>query len=693
MLLTTAVITSGALIATVTVYKQNKRKQETPWTVYAEKHGIFKKEKGRFKRWKNTFFNLVSGESHDTPKIQDSSLETYQREISEEEEEINSYIAASLGLLGLTTLGSVSYPFFTLLSVPGLIYLSIPIFKDSYEDLFKERRIGTNLIDSLALIVLLGGRYFWICSLIYTIYGFSEKLLLRVKDNSKQKLTNIFGELPSLVWLQQGEIEVQVPLCELQADDIVIVHAGEIIPVDGTIADGVGSIDQRMLTGEAQPVELGIGDTVFASSLVLAGKVYIRVEKRGHETIVAKIGQILDNTTSYTSELQLKGEVLAEKCVTPTLALGLVTWPILGIQAVTKVLMLACFGQEMKILAPLSILNYLNLASSQHILIKDGRALEALQDVDTVVFDKTGTLTIEQPHVAAIYSCGDLSENDLLRYAAAAEYKQTHPIALAIREYAKERQLTLPSIQDTSIEIGYGLRVWLNNQLIRVGSKRFMAIEGLAMPAQLQELQGYAHEQGYSLVYVAIDNHIEGAIELHATIRKEAKEIIQALRKRKLDLYIISGDHEKPTERLAQELGIDHYFAETLPENKAELIEQLQQQGKSVCFVGDGINDAIALKKANVSVSLRGASTVATDTAQIILMDQSLNQLNYLFDLAKDLDANMKINFMITIVPSSILVGSIYLTKLNLVPLLLLAEVGALAGVANAMWPRLRSEG
>ena len=352
--------------------------------------------------------------------------------------------------------------------------------------------------------------------------------------------------------------------------------------------------------------------------------------------------------------------------------------------------MLSCFGQEMKILAPLSILNYLNLASSQHILIKDGRALEALQDVDTVVFDKTGTLTIEQPHVAAIHPCGDLSENELLIFAAAAEYKQTHPIARAIREYAKERQLTLPSIQDTSIEIGYGLRVWLNDQLIRVGSARFMAMEGLTMPAKLEELKAYAHEHGYSVVYVAIDNHIEGAIELHATIRKEAKEVIQALRKRELDLYIISGDHEKPTKRLARELGIEHYFAETLPENKAELISQLQQQGKSVCFIGDGINDAIALKKANVSISLRGASTVATDTAQIILMDQSLNQLNYLFDLAKDLNRNMKINLITTIVPSGLLVGAIYLTKLHLVPLLLLAETGVLAGVANAMWPRLK---
>jgi len=264
------------------------------------------------------------------------------------------------------------------------------------------------------------------------------------------------------------------------------------------------------------------------------------------------------------------------------------------------------------------------MASEQSILIKDGRALELLSQVDTVVFDKTGTLTQEQPHVGKIYTLQDYQENDLLKYAAAAEYKQKHPVAKAIIQAAHERELNLPEIDEAKYEIGYGIKVTISNQLIRVGSVRFMEMEEIAIPKKIRKILSSCHEFGYSLVMVAIDNQLAGAIELHATIRPEAKSIIKGLRQRNMSLYIISGDNEKPTQRLAEELGIDNYFADTLPENKATLIQQLIDAGKVVCFVGDGINDSIALKKAHVSISLKGASTVATDTAQIVLMDASL---------------------------------------------------------------------
>ena len=276
---------------------------------------------------------------------------------------------------------------------------------------------------------------------------------------------------------------------------------------------------------------------------------------------------------------------------------------------------------------PISVLNFLQMTSQEGILIKDGRALELLSEVDTIVFDKTGTLTEEQPHVGAIYTCHSINENELLTYAAAAEYKQTHPIARAIQQEALNRELRLPEIEKTTYEIGYGLKVRLNEKVVLVGSKRFMEMSEITIPSEINAIQQQCNEHGYSLVYVALDGQLAGAIELHATIRPEAKHIISELRQRGFEIYIISGDHEKPTKKLAQEVGIEHYFAETLHENKATLIEALQKEGKAVCFVGDGINDSIALKKANVSVSLRGASTIATDTAQIVLMNENLTQL------------------------------------------------------------------
>ena len=264
------------------------------------------------------------------------------------------------------------------------------------------------------------------------------------------------------------------------------------------------------------------------------------------------------------------------------------------------------------------------------------------------------------PVVSQIFSCpasnslGKFSQDELLAYAAAAEFRQTHPIALAILQAADMRQLDVPQIDHTHYEVGYGVKVNLNDQVIRVGSDRFMEMCDITIPAEIKTQQARCHKEGYSLVYVAIDEQLGGAIELRPTIRPETKEVIRALGESGKTLYIISGDHEAPTRRLAQELGIDHYFANTLPENKADLVRQLQEEGRAVCFIGDGINDAIALKQANVSISLSGATTIATDTAQIVLMDGELTQLPHIFELAKEFNDNLNSSFIVSIVPETI---------------------------------------
>ena len=666
MLLEITVITGSLVISAKNIYQKRKKK-----------YGLKKPLVG-FLTLKNDL----------TQRLLSSSLSTTFNGKDKQTQQVIVYTLASLVLLGLTILGSIGYPWLMWLNVPGLICLGIPILKNGYQKVVQERRIGTAVLNVLSISVLLGAGYYWICALIYSFYGLSEYLLLKVKRQSKKRLADIFSELPRVAWVQRGEVEIHMPLKDVQIQDIVVVYAGEIIPVDGSVIKGMASVDQHMLTGEAQPIEVEIGDNVFASSLLLAGKIYIRVEQNAEKTVVANIRKVLEKTTNYTSGMQLKGEIIAEKSALPTLAISLITWPIFGVQTAVGVLLLSYFGQEMKILAPLSILNYISTASSQQILIKDGRALEVLQEVDTIVFDKTGTLTIEQPHVTEIYTTDQITKDELLRYAAAAEYKQTHPIAKAILTYAEQCQLKLPTIQETHIAVGYGLRVSLDDQSIRVGSERFMQMEGMTIPTTFEQLSVYADEQGYSLIYIAIGNHVQGIIELQATIRPEAQQIIQTLQKRNLALYIMSGDREKPTEQLAKKLGIPDYFAETLPENKANLIEKLQKQGKKVCFIGDGINDAIALKKAHVSISLQGASSVATDTAQIILMDKSLRRLDDLLDITKDLKTNMNINLVSTIAPSVLLLGCLYFTSISLVPLLVLGEVGVAIGFVNAMWPK-----
>ena len=218
-----------------------------------------------------------------------------------------------------------------------------------------------------------------------------------------------------------------------------------------------------------------------------------------------------------------------------------------------------------------------------------------------------------------------------------------------------------------------------------------MAAENLPMPVDLQEKQTLCNHEGYTLVVVAVDNRIVGGIELLPTIRPEAKAVIAQLKRRQNieHMYIISGDNEIPTRKLARELGIDNYFAETLPENKAGLIEQLQQEGHFICYVGDGINDSIALKKSQVSISLRGASTIATDTAQIVLMDQGLTRLDPLFDLATGFNRNIDRTFTLTLIPAVIGLSGAFLLGFGLAPTVFLNVAGLLLGIGNSTMPLL----
>ncbi len=233
--------------------------------------------------------------------------------------------------------------------------------------------------------------------------------------------------------------------------------------------------------------------------------------------------------------------------------------------------------------------------------------------------------------------------------------------------------------------------VVLDRWTVRVGSQRFMAEEGLALPPAAQSTKDAAQQHGHSLTLVAVDKLVIGAIELQPTIRPEAKAIVRGLRQRGIEsTYIISGDDEAPTRRLAQQLGIDHYFAETLPEAKADIIEQLQQAGKMVCYVGDGINDAIALKKAAVSISLQGASTVAVDTAQVILVDESLSKLCELFDLAADFKRNMEQTFGLVLAPHALSLFGILFLHFGLLPVIILCQFGLALGVGNALLPRFQ---
>ncbi|MEY4768658.1 MAG: hypothetical protein RL637_1297 [Pseudomonadota bacterium] len=627
-----------------------------------------------------------------TAEQSDSQLPSEEEVINPEVEKaaLARDLKIASGTLGLTAFGALVYPPISIFSGLGIAYISIPYYKRAYESI-KQKKIDVYVVDSIAIPAMFLSGYYFASALSCWAYCVGQRLVFNTKDHSKKQLISVFSDLPNSVWVLKDEIEIEQSIDSLVSGDIVVVNAGETIAVDGHIIKGIASVDQHALTGESQPAEKTVGDQVLASTVVLSGKIHIQVELSGQATVAAQISELLNNTAERKTGLQTRGERMADMAALPTLGLSLLAVPLVGVSGSLAILG-SFIGADIRIFAPICTLNYLKIASQKGVLIKDGRALEKLSQIDTVVFDKTGTLTQEQPHIGQIYLFADYTEEQILHYAATAEYKQTHPIAKAILQEAYQRGLNLHQIDNASYEMGYGIKVHIGTTIICVGSVRYMDLENINISESVEVIVENTRQQGHSLVMIAKDGQLIGAIELQATLRPEVKTLTAHLRERQLTLYIISGDNEKPTQQLAQEIGIDHYFAEVLPEDKANLIEKLQAEGKTVCFIGDGINDSIALKKADVSISLNGASAIAKDTAQILLMSGNLNNLEQLFNLGNELESSLNTSLMATVVPGVIIIGGVFLLHTGVMSAIILNNGGLFAGVSNAMLPLLKHQ-
>lgn len=563
----------------------------------------------------------------------------------------------------------------------------IPSFKSAYEVLFKERRLGVDVLDAIVVVACLATNQVLAGTVLGLTLAIARKLVEKTEDDSKKMLLNVFGKQSRFVWLIVDGVEVETPLEQVEVGDIIAIHTGEAVPVDGTVIEGMAMVDQHTLTGESAPVEKVAGDAVLASTTLIAGKVRVSVTSAGTETTSAKLAKILNDTAGYKLRSQSWGEQMADKAVAPTLALGALGLATTGVQSATAIV--NCdLGTGIRVAAPIGMLTSLTLAAELGILVKDGQALEDMCDIDTFLFDKTGTLTRERPDVGRILTYQGHSETEILRWAAAAERRFSHPIAKAILDRALEAGLSLPEIEDSQYHVGYGITVDVEGHTVRVGSARFLRHEGIDLPEEIDREMDLAHEDGNSFVLVGVDGALGGALELQASERPEAAAVIAGLRARGAKhIAIISGDHEQPTRRLAERLGMDRHFSEVLPQDKAKYVEMLQKEGGKVCFIGDGVNDSIALKKANVSISLRGASSVATDTAQVVFMEDNLTKLLQLHDVSRGLKRNLNVSWGLIIVPNIICVAGAFLGAFGVMHSMVFNQIGGMLALGNGLTP------
>lgn len=599
---------------------------------------------------------------------------------------------ASVATVSLILIGYTSRANLMLLWLPLYLYAASLIFQRAWVRAIRDRQFDVQHISTVMILLAPVVRLELLASLTFVLGLWSQQVAARVRKTARTELVDMFRQHPNEVWRVQDGSVVRTAFNQVRQGDCIVVYAGETIPIDGTIALGIGQIDQHMLTGESQPAELGEGDAVYALTVLLSGELQVYVQRTGEDTVVAQIGDVLNNTLAFKPGTQLWAEEVANKSVLPTLILG-GALSIVGGLLPLFLLVYAHFKFRVSLSASLATLNYFRILNHAGILVKDGRVLDQLAHVDVVVFDKTGTLTTDRLELLAVQVFDPVDETTLFRMAAAVEQYQAHPIAAAIVHHATARGISIPPLTDTAYQLGLGISAVVEGQTVHVGSPRYMAALDIDVPQDVTAVADDAFERGNTVVFVALGGALAGTFELQPTVRPEATAIIAALQAFGIrDLMIISGDRDAPTRHLADQLGISQYYAETLPGGKASIIERLRDEGRTICYIGDGINDAIALRKAQVSVSLSGASTVAIDTAQVLLLDKSLRQLPRLFEIGKDYQKNMHSGLGVVIAPSVLAMALVILSVPNIPLLFALNLVGLVGGLGNGLAPGIRHQ-
>ena len=580
-----------------------------------------------------------------------------KKEKLEAAEEFNPLVVSSSALV-LASVSEFCLPCVLPLAFGLTFYAAYPIFKQACHALMVKKKIKADILDAIVVICCLAVGQVTIGAFMVWILDVARGLLDSTVKTSRKLLSDLFGTAPRFATVVSDGKESKVPIDKVQRGDEVVVYTGEQIPVDGTVVSGDAMVDQHILTGESGPVEKTRGDGVFASTLVLAGTIFIQVEESADNASAAKIAKIITESASHQTKVQSSGERMADRMVVPTLALAAGGLASAGASASFAILN-ADYGTGIRVACPMAMLSCLARAAKHGIVIKKGTVLETLPSVDTFVFDKTGTLTQEMPEVTSVasYEKG-VSEETVLWYAATAEQRFSHPIAKAILEAAAKSNLALPESDALKYHVGFGIEVEVNDDLIKVGSIRFMRKEGIDIPNNALNFAAEARRKGGSVILLARNKSALGLVALESSHRPEAYGVIQRLKERAdTRVVLLSGDNEEPTRVLATKLGIEEYHAQMLPQDKADYVRTLQKQGQKVAMTGDGINDGIALSKADVSISLQGGSDLAMDVADVIFMDGDLAKFDLLLDISHTFNNKLRRSFLMVVVSNSICIA------------------------------------
>ena len=492
-----------------------------------------------------------------------------------------------------------------------------------------QRKIEVPVLDATAIGVSMFRGDISTAGSVMFLLGIGEILEEWTHKKSVDDLARSMSLNISRVWLCNDGQEMLVPTTKIQTGDLVRVHMGNMVPFDGTVAEGEAMVNQASLTGESEPVRKYIESTVYAGTVVEEGELTIRVKETNGSSKFDKIVTMIEESEKLKSGLESKAEHLADRLVPYTLLGTGITYLLTGnITKAISVLMVD-FSCALKLAMPISVLSAIREASNYHVTVKGGRYLEAMAEADTIVFDKTGTLTKAQPTVKQVVAFNGMSENELLRIAACLEEHFPHSMAKAVVQAAIDRHLVHEELH-SKVEyiVAHGISSKINDKKVVIGSYHFVfEDEKCAVPdGMMEEFDKLPSECSH--LFMAIDHELAAVICIEDPLREEAAAVVRKLKETGISkVVMMTGDSDRTAKAIAARVGVDEYYSEVLPEDKASFVEEEKKAGRKVIMIGDGINDSPALSAADIGIAISDGAEIAREIADITVGADSLNEL------------------------------------------------------------------
>ncbi len=491
----------------------------------------------------------------------------------------------------------------------------------------------THLVTEGTVIGEMHDLYFEVAALLITFVLLGKWLEARAKGATSEAISKLIGLQAKTARVIRGDLSVDIPIEEVRAGDIVVVRPGEKVPVDGVVIKGLTSIDESMLTGESIPVEKKEGDRIFGATMNGTGSIEFRAEKVGAETALAQIIRFVEDAQGSKAPIQAFADWISSWFVPAVIGIATLTfaiWMFLGagitfsLLAFVSVIVIAC-PCAMGLATPTSIMVATGKGAEQGILIRGGEPLEAAKRINIIVFDKTGTLSKGKPEVTNVIAF-EGSEEGILKIAASLEQGSEHPLAESIVNHAKAKGMSLSNAESFRAIPGHGVEGSINGIMYFMGNRKLMqkiAVSELEAEEAMRKLE----DEGKTAMLLADQQHIIGIIAVADTLKETSEEAVEQLKHMGIDVYMITGDNKRTAHALARQAGIQNVLADVLPEDKAAEVKRLQEQGRKVGMVGDGINDSPALAQADLGIAMGSGTDIAMETGGIVLVKNDLRDV------------------------------------------------------------------